>query len=44
MSISPETFSNNWIVKDFYHLAKFLAWEAHCQGEYSKLISAKIAK
>lgn len=41
MSIAPETFVHEWIVRDFYHLQRFLAWEKKCDIEYSKLMGAK---
>lgn len=44
MTITPETFLNEWSAKGFYNLVLFLSWEAHYQNEYQKLISAKIGK
>ena len=44
MSISPETFLNNWTAKFFYDLVLYQAHRAHYEAEYQKLISAKIGK
>lgn len=41
MSIPPETFCNVWNVREFYHLVRFHAWEAHGQNEYQRLIGLK---
>lgn len=41
MGINPKEFWHNWTVQDYYHLSRFLTWEAKCTKDYQELIAAK---
>jgi hypothetical protein len=38
--MNPETFMG-WSAREFYHLVRFLSWEADSQREYSKIMGEK---
>jgi hypothetical protein len=40
MSMNPELFMT-WTAREFYHMVRFLAWEADHQREYSKIMGEK---
>jgi hypothetical protein len=41
MSIAPEVLCNDWNAREFYHLVRYLSWEAKAQHDYQELMNAK---
>ncbi len=41
MSIDPEKLTNDWNVREFYHMVRYLSWESKAQRDYQDLMAAK---
>jgi hypothetical protein len=41
MSINPVEFCNEWTVREFYHLSRYLAWESKAHHDYHEIMAAK---
>jgi hypothetical protein len=41
MSIAPEVLCNDWNAREFYHLVRYLSWEAKARNDYQELMAAK---
>jgi hypothetical protein len=41
MGINPGEFVNDWDVREFYHLIRYLSWESKAQRDYQDLMAQK---
>lgn len=41
MSLDPEVLVRDWNVREFYHLVRYLSWEAKAQRDYQEIMAAK---